>query len=246
MLIHRLHDFNLTTRQAIELQENLASRVLRVSRVPACPHLIAGVDMSVNRLKNTAEAAVVVLRYPGLEVVETRVVHGKPEFPYVPGLLSFRELPLTISAFEQLSQLPDLVIVDAQGIAHPRRIGFASHLGLFLDVPTIGCAKSLLCGTYNTPGEEKGSFSEITEQGEVIGAAVRTRSKTKSVFVSIGHMIDLTSAIHWVLGCSCGFRLPEPTRLAHIASRGGQIPRSSRIKHIEEGVLVHTNAGTAG
>ena len=168
--------------------------------------------------------AVVVLRYPGLEVVVVKVVTGRIAFPYVPGLLSFREAPLVLAACEQLTVTPDLVIVDGQGIAHPRRLGLASHLGLFLDTPTIGCAKSRLCGHHPAPGKEAGSYTELVDRGETVGAVLCTRAGVKPVYVSIGHRIDLTAAIGWVLSCCRGYRLPEPTRLAHQAAGGNLQP----------------------
>jgi deoxyribonuclease V len=167
---------------------------------------------------------VVVLSYPDLRLVETKVVSGGLEFPYIPGLLSFREAPLTLAACEELSVTPDLILVDGQGIAHPRRMGLASHLGLFLDKPTIGCAKSLLCGSCEIPGEEPGSYTEIVDQGEVIGVTLRTKLAVKPVYVSIGHKIDLETAIQWVLNCCRGHRLPEPARLAHLAAGGNLAP----------------------
>ncbi|MDP2917344.1 MAG: deoxyribonuclease V [Dehalococcoidia bacterium] len=218
MQVKRLHEWNLTTKQATELQRQMAGEVSRVNHV-SNPRLVAGVDMSANRTRQTATAAVVVLSFPDLELVETQVVEGKLEFPYVPGLLSFREIPLTLSACERLTNAPDLVIVDGQGIAHPRRMGLASHLGLCLDTPTIGCAKSLFIGTYEVPEQEAGSWSSIVDAGETVGAALRTKTAVKPVFVSIGHMVDLPSAIHWVLECRKGHRLPEPSRMAHLASK---------------------------
>ena len=152
--------------------------------------------------------------------METKVVKESLDFPYVPGLLSFREAPLTLAACEKLTLTPDLILVDGQGIAHPRRLGLACHLGLFLNMPTIGCAKSRLCGSHEMPGVEAGSYAEVIDKGEVIGAALRTRSGVKPVYVSIGHKIDLPAAIHWVLECCRGYRLPEPTRLAHLAATG--------------------------
>ncbi|HUT68422.1 MAG TPA: deoxyribonuclease V, partial [Dehalococcoidales bacterium] len=163
---------------------------------------------------------VVVLSYPEFELVETRIVTDRIEFPYVPGLLSFREAPLILAACEELTVTPDLLMVDGQGIAHPRRMGLASHLGLFLDIPTIGCAKSRLCGSHEEPGNEAGSYAELLDNGEVIGAAVRTRTGVKPVYVSIGHKVDLSTAIRRVLECCRGYRLPEPTRLAHQAAGG--------------------------
>jgi deoxyribonuclease V len=217
--VKTLHGWQVSTTEALDVQLRLASQVSRSNEV-ARPRFIAGVDISVNRAQGTATGAVVVLSYPELRVVETQVVDGKVDFPYVPGLLSFREAPLTLAAFERLDITPDLVLFDGQGIAHPRRMGLASHLGLFLDTPTIGCAKSRLCGSHQTPGEKPGSYAELVDSGETIGAALRTKLGTKPVYVSIGHRVDLETAIYWVLECCRGYRLPEPTRLAHLAAGG--------------------------
>jgi len=179
-------------------------------------------------------AAVVVLRYPELRVVGIKSVAGPLGFPYIPGLLSFREAPLILAACEELKLVPDLIIVDGQGIAHPRRMGLASHLGLFLNIPTIGCAKSLLCGGHEVPAEEPGSYAEIIDGGEIIGAALRTKLGVKPVYVSIGHRLNLESAIHWVLKCCRGYRLPEPTRLAHLAA-GGNLKLSEDAQGLEAG-----------
>jgi deoxyribonuclease V len=167
-------------------------------------------------------------------VVETKVVQGRLDFPYIPGLLSFRELPLTLAAYESLSITPDLVLVDGQGVAHPRRFGLASHLGLVLDTPTIGCAKSRLCGRHEEPGIEAGSYAEVVDKGETIGVALRTRPKVKPVYVSTGHKVDLEDAIHWVLECCRGYRLPEPLRLAHQAA-GGKLGRGKSLTAHEVG-----------
>ena len=218
MKIVRRHGWQVTTTEAIQIQKELAGQVSRTGDVN--PSLIAGVDVSVNRWAKTGTGAVVVLNYPELEVVETQVVTGLVEFPYVPGLLSFREIPLLLPAFEKLSVTPGLCIVDGQGIAHPRRIGLAAHLGLFLDIPTIGCAKSRLCGSHEETDNTAGSFAELRDDQEVIGAVVRTRTGVKPVYISIGHKIDLPAAIQWVLNCCQGYRLPEPTRLAHQAAGG--------------------------
>lgn len=174
-----------------------------------------------------ATAAVVVIQYPQFRLMEVKVVQGKLDFPYIPGLLSFRESPLTLAACEQLTITPDLILVDGQGIAHPRRIGLASHLGLFLDTPTIGCAKSRLCGQHEAPGETPGSYTELMDRNETVGAALRTRTRVKPVYVSIGHKIDLKNAIHWVLATCRGYRLPEPARLAHLAAGGNLKPEST-------------------
>ncbi len=199
----------------------------------AKPRFIAGVDIAVGKAHEMATGAVVILSYPELRLVETRVAQGRLDFPYIPGLLSFREAPLTLAACQQLTVTPDLVLVDGQGIAHPRRMGLASHLGLFLDTPTIGCAKSLLCGRHEVPGEAPGSYTEIVDRGETIGAALRTKLGTKPVYVSIGHQIDLQTAIYWVLACCRSYRLPEPTRLAHLAAGGNlEQGRSTAVSEV--------------
>jgi deoxyribonuclease V len=227
MEIVRRHDWRVGTAQAMEIQKGLAAQVSRTDNITG-PHLVAGVDISVNREAGTGTGAVVVLSYPELELVEVKVVTDRINFPYVPGLLSFREAPLILAACESLSVTPDLIMVDGQGIAHPRRMGLASHLGLFLDVPTIGCAKSRLCGRHIEPGAEAGSYTELVDRSEVIGAVLRTRSETKPIFVSIGHKVDLPSAVNWVLACCRGYRLPETTRLAHQAA-GGNLKVSKKM-----------------
>lgn len=219
MGVTTLHSWRVSAARALEIQKKLAAQVSRVDKVTS-PRLIAGVDISVNKEDGTGTGAVVVLSYPELDLVETRVVNDSLEFPYVPGLLSFREAPLILAACESLSVTPDLIMVDGHGIAHPRRMGLASHLGLFLDVPTIGCAKSRLCGSHDVPGAESGSYADLVDGSEVIGAALRTRAGVKPVYVSIGHRVDLPAAVHWVLACCRGYRLPEPTRLAHLAAGG--------------------------
>jgi deoxyribonuclease V len=218
MRIERLHGWDVSIDQAREIQRNLANKVLHTRCTP--PHLIAGLDVSVNR-SNDATAAAVVLSYPELNVLETETTKGKTGFPYIPGLLSFREIPLTLKVCEKLSLTPDIVIVDGQGIAHPRRMGLAAHLGLFLNVPTIGCAKSHLYGDFQEPGYSSGSYNNITDENkDIIGAVLRTKDGVRPLFISVGHKIDLSSAIFWVLQCCRGHRLPEPTRMAHLASRG--------------------------
>jgi len=219
MRIVRRHGWRVTTSEAIRLQKELATEVSRNGDF-ITPRMVAGVDISVNGWAKTGTAAVVVLSYPELEPVEMKVVTDTLNFPYVPGLLSFREAPLILAACEELAATPDLIMVDGQGIAHPRRMGLASHMGLFLDIPTIGCAKSRLCGSHDEPGNERGSYAELLDNGEVIGAVVRTRTGVKPVYVSTGHKIDLESAVAVVLGCCRGYRLPEPTRLAHQAAGG--------------------------
>lgn len=229
----RLHGWQLSIAQAVDLQRRLAVEVSRSNNIPT-PHFIAGVDISVGKAQEMATGAVVVLNYPELVVVETKVVQGRLDFPYIPGLLSFREAPLILSACERLIITPDFILVDGQGIAHPRRFGIASHLGLFLSMPTIGCAKSLLCGSHQVPGMEPGSYAEVVDKSETIGVALRTKLGTKPVYVSIGHQVDLQTAIHWVLKCCRGYRLPEPLRLAHLAA-GGNLRPDKNLTELESG-----------
>jgi len=218
-----LHSWQVSTAQALEIQRRLAEQVSKRSEVTT-PRFIAGVDISTRKGEEMASGAVVVLNYPELSIVETRVAQGKLGLPYIPGLLSFRESPLILAACQKLTITPDLILVDGQGIAHPRRLGLASHLGLFLDTPTIGCAKSKLCGSHEAPGDEPGSYTKVVDRGEVIGAVLRTKPGVKPVYVSIGHKVDLKTAIHWVMNCCRGYRLPEPTRLAHLAAGGNLKP----------------------
>jgi len=227
MKVNARHGWRMTAAAAIQIQKELAGEVVRMGDVTN-PRLIAGADISVDRVAGTGTAAVVVLSYPELAVVEVKTVTRPITFPYVPGLLSFREAPLVLAACERLELTPDLLLVDGQGIAHPRRLGLAAHLGLFLEVPTIGCAKSRLCGEYAEPGNEAGSASELEDNGEVIGAIVRTRTGVKPLFISIGNRIDLPQAISRVLDCCRGYRLPEPTRRAHLAA-GGNLRTAAEV-----------------
>jgi len=160
-------------------------------------------------------AGIIVFRYPELDEVERVWAAAEAGFPYVPGLLSFRECPLLLTAFERLTISPDVILVDGHGLAHPRRIGIASHLGLLLDKPTIGCAKSRLVGAYREPALRRGSRTQLRDGGETVGMVVRTRDAVKPIFVSVGHLMDLKSAVALCLRCSDGFRIPKPTRLAH-------------------------------
>jgi len=219
MRVQALHDWQVSVAQAREIQLSLAKRVSTENGV-VDPRLIAGIDISAPDAQGVARGAVVVLRYPELEIVEVKEAHSKIRFPYVPGLLSFRESPLILAACERLCNVPHLVLVDGQGIAHPRRFGLASHVGLLLALPTIGCAKSILCGEHGSVGEDAGSRAELLDKGELIGAALRTKSGVKPIYVSVGHKIDLASALEWVMKCCRGYRLPEPTRLAHLAAGG--------------------------
>jgi len=214
-----LHDWEMAPDQAKQIQRDLAAMVSRRNEVGDI-FLVAGVDISAPNPEGFARAAVTVLSYPELELKETEIIEQRVTFPYVPGLLSFRESPLILAVCEKLDSEPDLILVDGQGIAHPRRLGLASHLGLLWDKPTIGCAKSRLCGNHQLVPPVFGSYAEIIDNGEVIGAALRTKQGATPIYVSIGHKVDLEAAISWVLGCCRGLRLPEPTRLAHLAAGG--------------------------
>ncbi len=216
-----IHGWQVSVAEAIQLQEKLACQVSREFD-GVSPQLVAGVDMSVRR-DGTAKAAIVVLTFPGLAPLEAQVVDGSLSFPYVPGLLTFREAPLVLVACEKLKLTPDIILVDGQGIAHPRRFGLASHLGILLDVPTIGCAKSRLCGEYEMPADALGCYTELRDDGEVIGAVLRTKQCTKPIYVSIGHKCDLKTAVKTVLDCCRGYRIPQPTRLAHLAAGGNLV-----------------------
>jgi deoxyribonuclease V len=176
------------------------------------------------RGSNAGRAAVVVLEWPSLRAVEQSIERAGVRFPYIPGLLSFRELPLVLPAFARLSIRPDLVIVDGQGIAHPRRFGIAAHLGVLLDLPAIGCAKSRLTGLPRGElGAEKGARVPLIDRGECVGYEVRSRTDVKPLYVSPGHRIGAEAAVEWVLRLTAGYRLPEPTRLAHQAAAGAAV-----------------------
>jgi deoxyribonuclease V len=219
MLINYLHEFEVTIKRACEIQNSLAQKIVQTN-ILQIPKIIAGLDVSVNR-SYEAVAACVVLNYPDLKIVEIAVCKGIVKFPYVPGLLSFREMPLTLEVCAKIKSKPDLILVDGQGIAHPRKMGLASHIGLFLNKPTIGCAKSPLYGNFAEPAGNIGCFSFISDNsGNVIGAVLITKQGVKPLFVSIGHAIDLKHSVDWVLRCCSGYRVPEPTRLAHLASKG--------------------------
>lgn len=208
------HRWDLTPTEAVALQRELAAAVDTASPLPPWQTL-AAVDVSFNRGGDTLYAAVVVVEAGTLAPIERVGVASPARFPYVPGLLSFREAPAVIEAFGRLKTQPDVVLCDGQGIAHPRRLGIASHLGLWLDRPTVGCAKSLLCGTYDEPGPRRGDRSPLIHRDEVIGAVVRTRDRVAPLYVSPGHRCDLEGAVALVLATTTRYRLPIPTRLAH-------------------------------
>ena len=215
------HTWHLDSKQARKLQTRLSNEVIRCSS-SIDVKLIAGVDVSASRFSRSGRAAIVVLDYPSMELREVAIAESNIDFPYIPGLLSFREAPLYLKAWKKLKSQPDLLMVDGQGIAHPRRLGIASHLGLLLDTPAIGCAKSRLIGMHDSLPDEAGSYRLLMDKGEVIGAVVRTKHRVQPVYVSIGHRIDLENAVSFVLECCRGYRLPQPARLAHMAA-GGQL-----------------------
>ena len=237
MQIKNLHSWDLSYSEAAALQRRLSEEVqfVRPRWVRGRLETVAGLDCSISRDGQRIIASAVVLRFlpsgipwtkakKGLwgaleshdfELIETATASLKVSFPYIPGLLSFREAPACIAAVEKLKKEPDVFLIDGQGIAHPRRLGLAAHLGLFFDGVTIGCAKSRLTGYFEEPAFEKGSYSLLEDKNETIGAVLRTRTKVKPVFVSVGNKCTLEDAIRIVLACTTRYRLPEPTRLAH-------------------------------
>jgi deoxyribonuclease V len=216
LTIHHAHPWQLTPHEAVALQRQLAPLV-REEPLPQAPRTMAGVDMSVRG--DQVQAAVVVLALPTLTIVDQAIWRGVVEFPYVPGLLSFRETPAVLRALEQLTTLPAVIMADAQGRAHPRRLGLACHLGVLLDWPVIGVAKSRLIGTFQEPPAEQGAHTPLTDRREIVGAVVRTRANAQPVYVSVGHRITLPQAIDLTLACTTRYRIPEPTRQAHLLSK---------------------------
>jgi deoxyribonuclease V len=213
------HSWDLTPKEAIALQKHLAGKVIRKSETDIGDvGTVAGVDVHFHQ--GLAIAAVVIIRLSDLATVDQATAVGKIRFTYMPGLLTFREGPAILAALDHLTAAPDLLIFDGQGIAHPRRCGLASHLGLLLDIPSIGCAKTRLSGRYEAPRSEKGSYSYLKDGEETIGAVIRTRSKVKPLFVSIGHRVNLHDSINIVLKCCSKYRLPETTRRADKLARG--------------------------
>ena len=230
MQVRDLHPWDVSPAEARQIQRELRGRLSLEDGIrPAEIRRVAGADNGYLRrgASTTAYAAVLVFSFPDLEVLETRVASCPVEFPYVPGLLSFREAPALLAAFGQLEIEPDVILFDAHGYAHPRRLGAASHLGLVLDRPSIGCAKSRLIGSYDEPGPELGARSPLVDRGEVVGAAVRTRLGRPPLFVSVGHRISLETAVEIALACCRNNHLmPEPTRLADRLV--GQLTRAER------------------
>jgi deoxyribonuclease V len=210
-----LHTWDLTPTEAVALQRKLADRIDTRLPLTGC-ELVAGADVSYNRFSSVLYAAVIVVRLSDGAVVESQSAVRETPFPYVPGLLTFREGPVLLEVFAKLKTRPDAVMFDAAGYAHPRRFGLACHLGLWLEVPSLGCAKSILVGKARTPGKKPGSLAPLKDGKDIIGSAVRTKHGIKPVYVSVGHKIDLASAVRLTLECCRGYRLPEPTRQAHL------------------------------
>lgn len=209
------HSWDLTPGEARLLQAELAARVVADTPLPPV-RTVAGADISYDKGAETLYAAVVVVDVATLSVVERVGLAATVTFPYVPGLLSFREAPPILAAFARLQARPDVIITDGQGMAHPRRFGVACHLGLWLDIPTVGCGKSRLCGNFAEPGPDRGDRSPLTDKDGVIGSVVRSRRGVKPLFVSVGHRSDLASAVDLVLALTPKYRVPVPIRLAHV------------------------------
>jgi deoxyribonuclease V len=204
----------------MEIQQELRRRV-STERTFDRVNSVAGVDVAIKG--EVAKAAIVVLSYPELTPLDYSLAELPVEFPYIPGLLAFREAPAVLAALEKLKTEPDLFIFDAQGLAHPRRMGLATHLGVIINRPSIGCAKSRLCGSHHEPGPERGSYTHLHDDDEIIGAVLRTQTGISPLYVSIGHQVDLSTAIEYVLGCCTKYRLPETTRYAHRVAGGERL-----------------------
>jgi deoxyribonuclease V len=216
------HRWDLSIGEATALQAQLAEKVVaKTDFDPSAVQTVAGVDVGFRG--EVAHAAVVVLGFPELEPVDYALGSAPVTFPYVPGLLTFREGPSVLNALAKLTVWPDLFIFDGHGLAHPRRIGLAAHMGVLLNHPSIGCAKSRLSGSHHEPGGAVGDWVPMWDQGEMIGAVVRSRAKVKPLYVSVGHHVDLQTAIDFVLQCTRGYRLPETTRYAHRVAGGAML-----------------------
>jgi deoxyribonuclease V len=219
-----LHDWDVTPAEAVALQRGLRERVVaRDSLGPV--RLVAGVDVGFEEAGRTARAAVVVLELPGLALVAQAITRQAVRFPYVPGLLSFREIPVVLAALARLREPPDVILCDGQGYAHPRRFGLACHLGVWADRPTVGVAKTRLIGEHGPVPAGRGEWCPLTDKGEVIGAVLRTRPGVKPLYVSVGHRVSLETAVDLVMRCVTRYRLPETTRQAHRLASGPPEPQ---------------------
>lgn len=213
------HDWNVSPKEAIAIQQELRDGVVRVDELGEVKR-VAGVDVAFPEKGQVTQAGVVVLDFPSLQVVEQAVARVATTLPYVPGLLSFREIPAILQALEQLKTLPDLILCDGQGLAHPRRFGLACHLGVLTGLATIGVGKTRFVGKHEPVGEEKGAYKWLWDKGEIVGVVLRSRTKVKPIYVSIGHRVSLETAIEYVLACTPKYRLPETTRLADRLAAG--------------------------
>jgi deoxyribonuclease V len=220
------HPWNVSPEEAVAIQQRLREQVIREGPMPGPGTVIVGVDVGFRG--ELARAAAVAVRFPDLTPLAQAVAEVPVTFPYIPGLLAFREAPAILAALERLPLSPQVLMVDGHGISHPRRMGIATHLGVYLDLPSIGCAKSKLWGRYEMPPDEPGAWSPLWDGEEMIGAALRTQAGASPVFVSIGHRISLENAIATVMACVRGHRLPEPTRLAHLAAGGADVLAAGR------------------
>ncbi len=216
MKFRQLHPWNVDYKAAVAIQQELRGELILEDGPPRDCRIVAGADISCARGDDRVYAAVVLLDAESLEVVEEAVYCGRTSFPYIPGLLSFREGPALLRAFGRLRNRPDAVLFDGQGITHPRGFGLAAHLGLILDVPAVGCAKTRLIGSHGEPGPRRGQSSPLVHDGRVIGAVLRTKDSVRPVFVSQGHRVSLEGAVEIVLRCARRYRIPEPIRRAHI------------------------------
>jgi deoxyribonuclease V len=226
--VKQLHRWDLDFAQARAVQERLSGQVELRPFLLGGIRFVAGADIAVSKKLDRLIAAVVVLTFPGLEVVETRTAAARSPFPYVPGYLSFRELPVLSRCLKKVRTPFQVMLCDGQGIAHPRRFGLASHVGLALGIPTVGCAKSRLVGEHKDVGQRRGDFARLTMEGRQIGSVLRTRDGVKPIFVSPGHLVDHTGSRRIALACLTRYRLPEPTRLAHIAAGEDKRERESK------------------
>jgi deoxyribonuclease V len=215
MKVRQIHPWDVTPKEAVRIQKTLISQ-MTLKRAGNEVKLVAGTDVACSRKSDAAWAGVVVFTFPGLEPIERQWHRTVTRFPYVPGLLSFREIPVLAGALEKLVHEPDLVFCDGQGLAHPRNLGLASHLGLLLQKPAIGCAKKRLVGEFSEVGKNRGNWRYLRYGGRTVGAVLRTRRNVKPVFVSPGYGITVEEAVNLTLKCGRGYRIPEPTRLAHI------------------------------
>lgn len=213
------HPWDVSIAEAKKIQLELAQQVSLRDQFDI-PRFVAGVDVGFEQNGKITRAAIAVLNYPDLQLIDSSITRSKTVFPYVPGYLSFRELPAVLNALDQLKTVPDMFLCDGQGIAHPRRFGIACHLGVLTDIPSIGVAKSRLTGTYKEPGPVKGNQSDLMDKEEHIGSVLRTRTRVKPLFISPGHRISFNSAVQWVLNCTTRYRLPETTRHAHRLASG--------------------------